>query len=323
MKLYYFQDPDGNFGDDMNAWIWDALLPNWRNWRDDTTVIGIGTILNTQLPLPSGRKLVLGSGTGYGNLPDISDPEEWDVRAVRGQKSAERLRLPLERGIVDPAMMLPTLAEFQDIPQSDTSILIPHCSNTERHNWERVCARSGLRYVSPRGEAKSVIREIAAAPLVLAESMHAAIVADAFRTPWVAISISGTLNRPKWLDWSESVGVDLTVHELFPEFSAAIQKVRRIKRRLKGQPPPAGQVSTGQGAAADVMVKPAAATAAGPDLVKSLQLEIRHKMERFGIASRLRQALEQPASLSQDATLAARQQAFRTMLDAVQADYGP
>lgn len=313
MKLYYFHDPDGNFGDDINAWIWDDLLPGWRDWRDDTTLIGIGTILNTQLALPQGRKMVMGSGTGYGNLPSLEPAEMWDVRAVRGPLSAQRLNLPAAKGIIDPAIMLPRLAEFRDIAKDGARpILIPHCSNTERHDWDAVCARAGLDYVSPRGDARAVIREIARAPLVVAESMHAAIIADAFRTPWVAASISGTLNRPKWLDWADSLGIDLTVHELFPELSAAMRRARGIKARLTGKP-----AGDGAAAASDMRAVPQ-----GRGRMKTLQLAVRHGVERVGLVSRLRRVQGVTPSLSDPQKLAAGQDAFEAMLATVRADYG-
>lgn len=319
LDLYYFHDPDGNFGDDINAWIWDALLPGFRTWRADTTLIGIGTILNTQLALPEGRKMVMGSGTGYGHLPPLEPADMWDVRAVRGPLSAERLGLPAEKGIVDPAMMLPRLAEFSDIARDGAKpILIPHCSNTERHDWDAVCARAGIAYVSPRGEARGVIREIARAPLVLAESMHAAIIADAFRTPWIAVSISGTLNRPKWLDWAESLDIDLTVHELFPELSAAIARVRGFKARLTGKSAGAGGAPSGDPRAQGQVQ----GQGQGRSATKSLQLAIRHGVEKVGIVARLRRALKQPTTLSDAARLADRQDAFEAMLAQVRADYG-
>jgi succinoglycan biosynthesis protein ExoV len=27
MKLFYFKDPAGNFGDDLNLWLWPKVLP--------------------------------------------------------------------------------------------------------------------------------------------------------------------------------------------------------------------------------------------------------------------------------------------------------
>ena len=71
MQLEYFKHPIGNFGDDLNAWIWDALLPGWQEWDDRVTLIEVGTLLNkTVLAFCRDRRiLVLRSGPGY-----VSDP---------------------------------------------------------------------------------------------------------------------------------------------------------------------------------------------------------------------------------------------------------
>lgn len=309
MKLFYFHDADGNFGDDMNRWIWDALLPGFRDWRDDTTLIGIGTILNTQLALPEGRKLVLGSGTGYGSLPELEPADMWDVRAVRGPLSAARLDLPNEKGIVDPAMMLPRLAEFSEVAKTGTKpLFIPHCSNDTRHDWVRICDAIGVEFVSPRGDARIIIQKIAEAPLVLAESMHAAIVADAFRTPWVALSVAGTVNKPKWMDWAESVKVDLNVVELFPELSSGMMVIRSLKKgatKREDSAQTSRRLASGQ----------------PRSLVKRLRLRSRYLVERIAIKSRLKRTLLEKQSLSEQSVLTAKQDAFQKVLYQTQADY--
>ncbi len=58
MKLYYFIDPSGNFGDDLNPWIWDRLLPDFFDQNADTLFIGIGTLLNHRIPYAA-KKIVL------------------------------------------------------------------------------------------------------------------------------------------------------------------------------------------------------------------------------------------------------------------------
>ena len=46
MKLAYFRDPKRNFGDDLNPWLWDQLLPGLiDDVDDDRFLIGMGTIL--------------------------------------------------------------------------------------------------------------------------------------------------------------------------------------------------------------------------------------------------------------------------------------
>ena len=52
-----------------------------------------------------------------------------------------------------------------------------------------------------------MVRRIAAADKVIAESMHAAIIADAFRVPWVPVALSREVSPFKWVDWTSSVNV--------------------------------------------------------------------------------------------------------------------
>ena len=43
MKLHYFRSPHGNFGDDLNAWLWPELMPDvWDDGRDGITFVGAG-----------------------------------------------------------------------------------------------------------------------------------------------------------------------------------------------------------------------------------------------------------------------------------------
>ncbi|CAM5419639.1 hypothetical protein MAUB1S_07119 [Mycolicibacterium aubagnense] len=208
MQPFYWESAHGNFGDDLNLWLWDFLLPGFRDVHPDVLLVGVGTVLNQAL-LPAGvKKLVVGSGFGYGSLPDLSDREEWDTRAVRGPLTAHKLGLAPELGIIDPAVMVAEMPEFRNLPKTGGAIFVPHWESTVGGIWPLVCQAAGLGYVDPCGEASSVIRAIAQADLVVAESMHAAILADAFRVPWVAVTTSRSINSFKWSDWATSLGVD-------------------------------------------------------------------------------------------------------------------
>ena len=87
MKLYYSVSSAGNFGDDMNEWFWDALLPGWRDAEPDVTLFGIGTILGKRSLDAHGRVLVCGSGAGYGATEGI-DHRKIDISWVRGPRTA-------------------------------------------------------------------------------------------------------------------------------------------------------------------------------------------------------------------------------------------
>lgn len=207
MNPYYWESQHGNFGDDLNLWLWDFLLPGFRDVHPDVLLVGVGTVLNTALLPAEGRKLVLGSGYGYGALPDMSDRTKWDVRCVRGPLTAERAGLPAEMGIVDPAVMVADMPEFKGLPKVHRKSFVPHWETAMAGIWPTICQTVGLNYIDPRGDAKEVIRAIAQSETIIAESMHGAILADAFRVPWVAVTTSQSINSFKWNDWARTVGV--------------------------------------------------------------------------------------------------------------------
>ncbi|CAN7197886.1 polysaccharide pyruvyl transferase family protein [Pararhizobium sp. LjRoot238] len=207
MDPYYWESQHGNFGDDLNLWLWDFLIPGFRDVHAETLLVGVGTVLNRAL-LPEGRhKLVLGSGFGYGTLPDMSDKREWDIRCVRGPLTAQKVGIDPKLGIIDPAVMVAEMPEFKNLPKKHKKSFVPHWESAAAGIWPVICGTVGLHYIDPRGDAKEVIREIAQSELIVAESMHGAILADAFRVPWVAVTTSNSINSFKWNDWAQTVGV--------------------------------------------------------------------------------------------------------------------
>ncbi|WP_411034225.1 polysaccharide pyruvyl transferase family protein [Shinella sp. BYT-45] len=208
MKPYYWESQHGNFGDDLNLWLWDFLLPGFREVHPDVLLVGVGTVLNRALLPAEGRKLVLGSGFGYGDLPDMRDRSLWDIRCVRGPLTAAKAGVPEDLGVIDPAVLVADMPEFAGQPKRYGCAFVPHWESAVAGLWPVVCAKAGLHYIDPRGEAKAVIREIAQCELIVAESMHGAILADAFRVPWVAVSTSANINSFKWRDWASTVGVE-------------------------------------------------------------------------------------------------------------------
>ncbi len=208
MRLSYFQAPQGNMGDDLNSWFWDKLLPGFRDYHPhpEASLVGVGTILYHPLPRPDAPCFVVGSGVGYGPPPRFGTPGFHFV-AVRGPLSARALGAEPSLGLVDPAALIPSLAEFKPPQQRSGTIFVPHWESDLLGNWAPICQRAGITCVSPREESMGVIRRIASARRVLAESLHAAIIADAFRIPWTPVITRPDILRFKWVDWARSVGV--------------------------------------------------------------------------------------------------------------------
>lgn len=214
MDIYHWPSPEGNFGDDLNIWIWDFLLPQYQTVESDTLLVGVGTVLDKALLPAERKKLIIGSGVGYGEKPDITDSDLWDIRCVRGPLSAEALGLDPSKGILDPAAVISDMEMFQNLNKTHHCSFVPHWESALHGQWDDVCKLADVHYIDPCEDAHSVITSIAQSKLVIAESMHGAIIADAFRVPWIAVSTSGQINSFKWQDWAASLELEYQPHSL-------------------------------------------------------------------------------------------------------------
>lgn len=207
MKLHYFRSRHGNFGDDLNGWLWPELLPGvWDNGEDGITFVGVGTILNKLVP-DSRLKLVLGSGVGYAPLPTGLHDGSWDILAVRGPLSARAAGLPEAKAVTDGAILLSYLPGLVKRPEERAGdvVFVPHVSSAETGGWEEICAELNITYIDPRWDFHKVFALIGGAKLVLADAMHAAIIADTFRVPFVPLVSSREISSFKWMDWTLSM----------------------------------------------------------------------------------------------------------------------
>lgn len=312
MQPYHWESHHGNFGDDLNLWLWDFLLPGFRDVHPDVLLVGVGTVLNPVLLPADRKKLVIGSGYGYGEPPNITTPD-WDVRCVRGPLTAAKLGLPADMGITDPAVMIADMPEFQNLPKIHKKTFIPHWESAEFGMWPAVCEPVGLTYLDPRGEAKAVIRHIAQSELIVAESMHGAILADAFRVPWIAVSTSRAINNFKWSDWASSVRARYE-----PRYVPVSTRAEAVAKR-----------SRFWGFRFDNDQKPAPTRLAAP----AGDVLTRPAPSQTGLRGMAKQALAAPSilalwqasraepHLSPDGALEERKQMFRTALDGVRRDY--
>lgn len=317
MRAYYWQSAHGNFGDDLNLWLWDFLLPGFREAHPEILLVGIGTVLNRELLPPEGRKLVVGSGFGYGTPPDVSNPEEWDLRCVRGPLTAERLGLDPRLGVIDPAVMVTEMPEFRNLPTSGDAIFVPHWRSTLDGVWPLAAEAAGLTYVSPCQEAKSVVRAIAQARLVVAESMHAAILADAFRVPWVAVSTSPAVNAFKWQDWTASLGLDyqplrVPVSSLAEAEAKGVSFWGRLHRLRRPRPAGAG---AGAGSFSGFM------SLASPSRPVASARTVAKRLLAIPSVFGLWRAHSARPQLSAAPLLAAKKERLKTILNEVRRDY--
>lgn len=219
MRLYYYHAKGGNFGDELNAWLWPRLLGDLLGPDDGRTFVGIGSILDRRLDELPGFKIIFGTGiNSQAKLPQITD--QYDIRFVRGPISAASLGGD-HRWIADSAVAL-GLLPWPSLCVSDTVGFMPHFITTAYLDWERVCSMLGLTYINPQWSPEKVMTAIRSCSRIITEAMHGAIVADVFRIPWLRVSINAWQKEDfdysalKWLDWGLAIGADVTPVHLEP-----------------------------------------------------------------------------------------------------------
>lgn len=229
LQLLYWDG--GNFGDDLNIWLWSKLLSNvvdtgtpYKRQGERPLFVGIGTILSNALP-KSQSKIIFGSGAGYNGFPTVDS--SWKVYCVRGPLTAQQLGLDSKYAITDPAALIRTI-DLPDAPREFSYAFMPHHSSINGTDWKTVCESLGIKYIDPTQDFEKCLHDIQASEIVIAEAMHAAIVADALRVPWIPVNFHGRdINSFKWNDWCQSLGLEYSPHTLgFGENG------RLIKRRL-------------------------------------------------------------------------------------------
>ncbi|MBI2834929.1 MAG: hypothetical protein HYX76_10950 [Acidobacteria bacterium] len=205
MKLYYYRDRAGNFGDDLNCWLWPRLMPELLDDDPRVLLLGIGTILNSTIPRRP-LKVVFGSGAGYGRAPALD--ERWKIYCVRGPLTCAALGLPGEAAITDAAMLVRLIVE----PSAATGkpAFMPHHVSAIRAELDGlelagICRAVGLEYLDPMGDPSVTLERLRKCPCLITEAMHGAIVADALRIPWIPVRIYSQVNESKWLDWCRTL----------------------------------------------------------------------------------------------------------------------
>jgi succinoglycan biosynthesis protein ExoV len=202
VKLYFYQH--ANFGDALNLWLWPRLIPATFDEDPDTLFVGIGTLINDRLPVDP-FKVVFGTGVGYYGEPAVVD-DRWKVYCVRGPLTARVLKIDERLAVTDAAVLLRLVDVAEEAQQHDFSFM-PHWRSAKRWDWKGVCQSNGIHFIDPLGTTEVVLAEIRRTRVLLTEAMHGAIVADAFRVPWVPVVTNKKILEFKWLDWCASLGI--------------------------------------------------------------------------------------------------------------------
>src|SRR5690606_5149457 len=132
---------------------------------------------------------------------------------VRGPLSAKALGLEDSYYITDPAIITPEVFTFKNPKKKYAFAYMPHHS-VANLSYKKAVESLGIKYIDPANSVQSILEDINASMTLICEAMHGAIVADAYRIPWIPVSSFGAFNDFKWMDWSQSLSLSIEINKL-------------------------------------------------------------------------------------------------------------
>lgn len=231
MKLFYFKSPKGlkNFGDELNAWLWNKIFPSAFDHEDGTLFVGIGTILNENIPRAE-RTLVFGSGVGYGALPKRD--KNWKFYCVRGPKTAEALNISPNLAVSDSALLVRNWYKRNGHKKFKFSYM-PHYQHAVAcdASIKTICDELGFAYIDPRSPIEEVLCSISSSECLISEALHGAVVADTLRTSWIPVVTTDEIFSFKWEDWCASMEISYIPNRVLPLWNITSNSDRFARAR--------------------------------------------------------------------------------------------
>lgn len=223
-----------NFGDDINPSFFQRVggLPTrLAAGRRSPHLLGAGSILGKA----TSESVVCGAGL---LAPLSSAPlRPRELVAVRGRLSLEAVRGGDATLLGDPLVLVDGLVP--PIPKRHRFGFVPHV--TSIHRW-RAAGRGRRLLIDPGADPWRVVEAIASCEVVLSQSLHGLIVADALGVPnvWVGPTTDMVGGRFKFDDYCSTL---TEPKECVPEsddiftrpetFAAAVGRYRFCKRTLR------------------------------------------------------------------------------------------
>ncbi|MDO6760248.1 polysaccharide pyruvyl transferase family protein [Tamlana sp. 2_MG-2023] len=228
-----------NFGDAINPMVLTHYFnKSILDKSEDVKLIGIGTLLGLK-KMPN-KKIVFSSGASkgnestYGEVPTIDD--SYDIFCVRGPLTAKLLNLAPDYAVCDGAYLLNDMYNFNVVKKHKISFMPHHKSEDMFNGLKTIIESLNINYISPASSIDLVLSELASSELVVTEAMHGAIVADAFRIPWIPIKTYPFIDDFKWNDFTSSMKIKEFNFNYFPYIHSKHFFYELINRKLKLKP---------------------------------------------------------------------------------------
>lgn len=221
LRHWSLDGPEQNFGDALSPYIVRRLLGKQHtlevNGEGEVNLLAVGSWLHYA---KDGTHIW---GTGLRTDPPqehdaTHDYKTLNVHAVRGPLTRDFL---LRRGIWcppvygDPALLLPELFHpGRDPKLADRVGLLPHLGSIEKYQHAR-----GFHVISPMTtNVEDTIRQIVSCSVIVSQSLHGLIVADAYRVPNVWLRDLPAEGDLKFLDYFASQGRPVSFLNSLDEF---------------------------------------------------------------------------------------------------------
>ncbi|MFD1331507.1 polysaccharide pyruvyl transferase family protein [Methylopila musalis] len=231
----------GNFGDALTLVLLDRLFEGSCLYPDHAIHL-IGSVITaarTKAVLREAKRagdetrrlLFWGCGKKDGLALDEEAHRRCTFLGVRGVLTREALGLGRDTPLGDPALLLPRIYRPTTHPATSGRVLwVPHVhfGDPTPEDLDGCPDHVVMRPDIPNTaqDCERFIDAIASARFVMANAMHAAIVALAYGVPFAFWSGSG-VNAPfKWADFTSAFGVELDFHRTYAGALAAYDRTR-------------------------------------------------------------------------------------------------
>ncbi len=184
-----------NFGDDINPSYFEKISGRGMRFAADRRqlhILGVGSILE----MANAWSIVCGSG--FLTRPRRPPPLPAALVAVRGELSRAAFDHADDVLVGDPLVLVD--AFIGRVEKRHSVGLVPHVRSIDE--WRARNTR-GIHLVDPAGDPWEVVRDIASCDVVVSQSLHGLVVADALGVPnvWVASTDAKTGGPFKFEDY--------------------------------------------------------------------------------------------------------------------------
>ena len=242
MNLIYYKSEKGNFGDDLNLWLWPQIFgENFLKEDLDIAFFGIGSILiedSKFIEMANQHKTKIIFGTGVRSINEhLQLDDSWKLLFVRGPYSSLKITGDIQHYIADGAYyisLLPQYEKYLSTPKKYKVSFIPYFQSVDKVDWKSICEEMSWNLILPTDTSvEDFIMEVAASEQVISEAMHGTMIADIMRVPWKRLRFYAhqyegeKVSEWKWNDWLLSIGISENTF-----INAPIRKNKFIYRML-------------------------------------------------------------------------------------------